>query len=389
MLKSRALCRALLVLFVVIKFPLSKILSYVQKDSSQANRRILVLCGAHMGDVLCLFPTLHLLRQLNPNSEISFPVSPSLCSFLKRSPARITPIPFDERDVLGNLKLFLRFHFYDEAYAFWNKRDLLLCHALGAKHVTASERAKHKYYAFLVDSFGKATKELNFERIYELFALDIYGQKAKEALSSLHYCRDEYFPEALNVNRDKVVILHACCQSKNRMCPPNVWREIASYVHSLGYGVLFTGRGKSEKEFIEKCDPEHLYKHAVDLFSIDELALTFIHSTLLITVDTGVLHLAKYTGIKVLALCGGSNPTCICPSEFFDNDTSATKKEFPTHINRDPFYTVCSDFKCQARNPHCGRTPQSCYHWDGESSECMRALKVDDILQKTRTLLLN
>ncbi len=173
------------------------------------------------------------------------------------------------------------------------------------------------------------------------------------------------------------------------MCSPTVWKEIATYVHSLGYSVLYTGRGKSEKEFIEKCDPKHLYKHAVDLFSIDELALTFIHSMLLITVDTGVLHLAKYTGIKVLALCGGSNPACICPSEFFDNDTSATQKGFPLHINRDPFYTVCSDFKCKARNPHCGRTPQSCCHWDGEMSACMREIKIDDILQKTQSLLIN
>ena len=79
--KSKAICKFLLFFFVLVKLPLVKVLA--KKKTPCSHKSILVLCGAHMGDVLCMVPALHLLRHLNPNSEISIPVSPALCVFLE------------------------------------------------------------------------------------------------------------------------------------------------------------------------------------------------------------------------------------------------------------------------------------------------------------------
>lgn len=141
-------------------------------------------------------------------------------------------------------------------------------------------------------------------------------------MPSLRFNLSEYFPDTPAI-KDPVVLLHSCCKSHCKIVPPSYWRKIASEVSSFGYKPVFTGNGDDEAEFIRKIDPDNRYEHAGNRYSLWELAKLMNHSKLLVTVDTGIMHLAKYTGIEILALCGGSNPERIGPSEFFRDEGEA------------------------------------------------------------------
>lgn len=312
--QSRAICKVLQVLFTVLKFP-ANIFSFGCHKGFP--RSFLVVCVAHIGDVLCLMPALHLLRECHPDAKISVLVPPSLCDFLKRSSAKFDLIPYDEKDVLLNLKLYLRTNLYDVAYVFWAKRDILLGRAIGSKEIVAFDLFKKGWCKLLVQSFYKTPEEINLERYFCSLVVEREGSIAAQSLQGLRVSGAHFFPD-FSSPRDKVVILHAVCRSPNRCLPPSYWKAIAKCVQTLGYKVIFTGNGEAEREFIKRCDPNNWYQHAVGLYSLDELARKLHRSTLLVTVDTGVMHLAKFTGIKILVLCGGSEPERIAPSRFFD-----------------------------------------------------------------------
>lgn len=388
-MKSRAICKNIQVLFTIFKLPISKL--FAKFGKSKSPKSILVLCIAHIGDVLCLVPSLHLLRALHPNAKISVLVPPPLIDFLKRNPLALDLIPYDEKDVFSNLKLYLKLSLYDEAYAFWAKRELLLARAIGTKKIISYEKHNKKHYHYLGDMFYAPPNEVNVERHFQSLILAKEGEKATKVLPTLHYAIDQYFPRSVNIKRDKVVILSPCCQSPCRECPPAYWNKIAAYVKQLGYHVIFSGKGQKESNFVDQCDPTHEYEHAIGSLSLGALADKLLLSSLLITVDTGILHLAKFTGIKILVLCGGSEPLRIAPSNFYDKEVS--KDNSPLLLNnvsktQVPFYAIRSQYQCKAKTPHCLRLlPKYCYHFSNEGAECMKALNVEKILEKAKEIL--
>ena len=218
--------------------------------------------------------------------------------------------------------------------------------------------------------------------------------KSVSNLPSLRFSLTEYFPDT-PATKDPVVLLHSCCKSHCKIVPPSYWRKIASVVSSLGYKPVFTGNGADEAEFIRKIDPDNQYEHAVNRYSLWQLAKLMNRSALLVTVDTGIMHLAKYTGIKILTLCGGSNPDRIGPSEFFREENGGSEElsainTSPTNTRREGicFESIRSDFSCPERTPHCLRLiPSYCLHWDGEYSGCMKAIDPDIVCNKIRNML--
>lgn len=376
--QSRAICKNLQVLFALLKLPISKFLSSNQKNKPKS---ILVLCIAHLGDFLCLIPSLYLLRTLHPDARITVLVPPALNDFLKRNLFQFDLVSYEEKEVFQNLRLYLKVKFYDVAYVFWNKRELLLAGAIGAKDVVTYDKFKNKGYSLLSNDFLETPVEVNLERYFCSLITKKEGIEAFKALANLRLPKGEFFIDS-TAPRDKTVILHACCKSPNRCLPSSYWKLIAEHVSNLGFSVIFTGNGEEERKFIDECDPENRYQHAVGTYTIEELALKLSRSALLVTIDTGIMHLAKFTGIKVLVLCGGSEPRRIAPSEFFNREKSSSELASKT------FFAIQSQYSCKAKNLHCQRLlPQYCYHWDGKYSECMKAFNSAEILQKIDEIL--
>lgn len=376
--QSRAICKNLQVLFSLLKLPLSKFLPSSHKNNP---RSILVLCIAHIGDFLCLVPSLCLLKALHPTARISVLVPPTLFEFLKKRLQGFDFVPYEEKEVIQNLNLYLRVKFYDVAYVFWNKRELLLACAIGARDIVTYDKFNNKGYGLLGSIFLKTPAEVNLERYFCSLIVEQEGELASKALACLHLTR-KGFSIDFAVPRDKTIILHACCRSPNRCLPPSYWKVIAGHVSDLGFSVVFTGNGEEERRFIEECDPENRYQHAVGIYTIDELAVKLSHSELLVTVDTGIMHLAKFAGIKILVLCGGSEPRRIAPSEFFDREENTLGFKMKT------FFSIQSQYPCKAKSPHCQRLlPEYCYHWDGKYSECMKAFNLTEILKKVDEIL--
>ncbi|MDD7022988.1 MAG: glycosyltransferase family 9 protein [Aeromonadales bacterium] len=108
-----------------------------------------------------------------------------------------------------------------------------------------------------------------------------------------------------------------------------------------------------------------LLERALGRFSLDELALELAMASLLVTVDTGIMHLAKFTGIPVVAMLAGTMPQRVRPSAYFGDC---------------PFHAFQSDVKCERKNPSCSALLRFCLQIEDGYSRCMRKLPMDRIL---------
>lgn len=79
------------------------------------------------------------------------------------------------------------------------------------------------------------------------------------------------------------------------------WRELAALLRQLGYGLVLLG-GSADRELATKLGPD--IANAAGEFTLQESGAGLARATVLISGDTGVMHMATGVGTRVVALFG-------------------------------------------------------------------------------------
>jgi lipopolysaccharide heptosyltransferase II len=151
------------------------------------------------------------------------------------------------------------------------------------------------------------------------------------------------------------LIMHPGVSEPKREYPPAQWAEVARLaVQDLGYQVLFTGSG-SEIDMaagIQSLAGENTFNIAGKL-SLDEFICLIAHAALVVSVNTGTVHIAAATGTPTVVLYALTNPQhtpWMVPSQVlsYNIPTDArSKNEVIAHVNRyfdqEPSDLPCAD----------------------------------------------
>lgn len=109
--------------------------------------------------------------------------------------------------------------------------------------------------------------------------------------------------------RRPVVVLHPAARWRTKLWEVRRWRELAAVLLAEGAGVLLTGGdadGALTAEIGAGLDPAPL--SLVGQLSLKELAAVLEGSDLMVTVDSGPMHMAAAMGTPVVALFGPTDP---------------------------------------------------------------------------------
>lgn len=108
----------------------------------------------------------------------------------------------------------------------------------------------------------------------------------------------------------KVVVVHMFpggVKSYLKEWPPEYWIRVVNYITEKGYRVLLTG-GKSDREraleLKKKCQRSELIEVGAGKLSLKDTINRLSESMLLITVNTGIMHIASAIGLNMIALHG-------------------------------------------------------------------------------------
>jgi ADP-heptose:LPS heptosyltransferase len=350
-------------------------------------KKIAILRANALGDFIVTLPAISAIRTSYPHAEIVLLGKPWHLEFLKggRTPVdRVIVIPVckgirEERDIeenAGELEIFfnsMRKEQFDIAIHFHGKGIAAnpFIKNLGARvtaGLTSPEAAPidrsvdFYYYQPEVMRYLEVVRLIGAAPVMPEPEIKLLQEDKNEALNFL-----KNFPAS------PFIVIHPCGMDKRRMWIGEKFARLADIIQQKKYQIIFTG-SEQDSETVSSIIARMKYPavNACGKFSLGGLAAIFSLSDLVISIDTGPLHLARAAGAKTIGIYWAPNLINWGP------------------LSRALHRPVISwNLQC----PLCGIIPNDPYPFEPVTSECthdisfLENISVEEVAQKVAELL--
>ncbi len=240
----------------------------------------------------------------------------------------------------------------------------ILSFFLGKRRIGYSHNIRSRLYTDTIDYNDKQHAAQTFADL--LKPLDIKSKIS--SLENLNYSqKDKKIVDKILPKGNYICLVPGTAESaKSRMWPKEKFAELANHLIKKRYKIIFTG-SDSEKGLIEKVikkikDKKKIINLAGKI-TIRQLFYLVKRCKIVISNDTGTMHIAAAQGVKTIGLFGPNIPLRFGP---------LNKKSKSIYKGRFCRYSPCI-------NVHKGEVPD-CYYKGKSYQKCMKEIKVEDIL---------
>lgn len=334
-------------------------------------QRILIAHQLLLGDTLMLTPLLAKLRAQYPQAELVMLCPPAYTPLYQGRPFGVEVWPYDPRSVRQLLqRIFGRG--FDLALLPAENRLSWLARALGSRWTVAFEGDPGRAKNWPIDEFKPCpTTPMAWG---DWAALLIDGAPPQPYQTSAWPA-----PPAAPFERptEPYVVMHLGASSPLRRWDADKWRAAAAWCQQQGLNVVWSC-GAGEFALVDAADPEGVFPRYAGSLSLPQLWQLLASARLVISLDTGVAHLAHVVGTPSVILYGPGSPVLFSGGEFWRN-----------HPEEKVFIP---DFPCRDENlifrrfiawaGHCGRTLRDC-----QDPRCMHGITVEAVTRAAQTVL--
>ncbi len=278
-------------------------------------KKILVINLAFLGDIILSTPAIKALNAAYPEAEIHMLVVPATDQIARGNPYVGKVILYDKRGIHRNLLQLwqlvkrLRAEQYDLAVAMnFALRSALMARATGARYRLGYD-AQHAA-SFLTHVADSSRTKVRHETENQLALLAPLGITAED--TSLAFRIDSEAAQKMEqkIKLDSARLAVAICPYGRH--PLNSWTDTgySELIQSLSQVAdCYLIGGQAEKEALEKLNSQAGGSTTVLAGTLDvgELAVFLRKIDLLVSVDTGPLHLAGAVGTPILGIFGRSD----------------------------------------------------------------------------------
>jgi 3-deoxy-D-manno-octulosonic-acid transferase/heptosyltransferase-1 len=297
---------------------------------NSATPRILIVKLSAIGDVVHTLPALNSLRRHFPRAHITWLVEAGAADLLAGHPALDRVIVSRRkqwargigtrrwRQHLGQIHRFLqdlRDTRYDIIFDFQAalKGAMLIALARGRRKIGFGPGMEHQEHSHLVlnEKIPIVSMEIHaLERGLKLLeAVGIFTKKVEYRLPVTPDARRStsrwLAQNADNATRPAVAI-NPMAQWKTKLWPPDRFAVLADRIIDDHRAMVYFTGGPADREIIENI-LQHMRHNAVNLAgktSLIELAAVYDHMAVVVTTDTGPMHIAAAVEKPVVALFG-------------------------------------------------------------------------------------
>lgn len=360
-------------LLTYVDYAVFKLLRLFEKSGLPTDvKRILVVERLFFGDLIVITPVLRALKQHFPESRIDILVQPSMVNVLNGNPNIDKILPYSDTDLKNTEKV---------AYELRGKYDLGVILNYGTYNISKILKdAKIPYRVgatkaglltgrgFFLTRKTKPTFAIKHKVEHHMDVVRTIGVDTadkhlevfipKEAHKSVEKLLAEN-----NINKkDFVVVIHAAPQHETHCWFNDRFASVAdALIKKYDAKIVFSGAEK-DNTLIEQI--RSLMKspslNAAGKTAIKEYFALIGRADLLISIDTSAMHVGSAVETPVIALFGAGKPQMWRP--YGD-------KHIVIYKDRE-VCTGCLRHSCLFRN-----------------MECMRAIRVDDVLNAAETIL--
>lgn len=179
--------------------------------------------------------------------------------------------------------------------------------------------------------------------------------------------------DTLEIIPDPYIVIHPCGTDRRRMWEEEKFIQVADLFSEKGYQVVFTGSSK-DIDTVERIISGMGYTavNACGRISLSGLTSLLADSKLVVSIDTGPLHLARSVGANTVGLYWAPNLINWGPL---------------TRFNHRPVISWVLD--C----PHCGIIPNDPYPFEPKTEACthnysfLRGIEVENVVKNAEMLL--
>ncbi len=345
------------------------------KHKKREPQRILIAHHLLLGDTLLLAPLMKRIHEKYPHAKKFILVKPIFIPLFENTPYQFKALSFDPKSFLDIWNIF-KSGPYDLCFVLGDNRYSWLAKAVGSKWVIGIEGDSPHWKNWMLDE--AKSFDLKPATWADMMGRLVDGKDPKP------YKKDEWAPLkikklSLPFNLTKpYIVCHLGASNPLKFWPATSWKFLIQQLNKEGYKIVLSV-GPKEEYLIEEVDPDHQYHHIAGTYSLIEMWALIEDAKLLISVDTGIAHLAKLIGTPILTLFGPGSPISHGEGLFW-------KKSIHYHATKNNF--ICRDQSILFRRnvlwlKRCGRSLSECK----TPGACIEAITPKDVIDKAMKIL--
>ncbi len=279
-----------------------------KRERPQLIEKIALLKTAAIGDTVLLSAVVRDIKEKLPNSEIFFFTGSSnyeIAKIISGEFSNVNVIKLPIKNPFRAISIIRQYEF-DVWLDFgaWPRLNALFSYFSNAKFKVGfktKNQYRHYIYDVTVEHDNRIHEVFNYKKILEQIC--IKGNN----LPQINVDTD--------VEKDKnLIVIHMFpggSRSYLKEWPETYWVRLIDYLTNKGYSIALTG-AKADRDralrVYNQCKRKNLISVVAGEFSLREVILLLRKSFLVISVNTGIMHLASALGCNLVALHGPTSP---------------------------------------------------------------------------------
>lgn len=320
-------------------------------------KKILVTFLMHLGDLTLTTPFIHALRKAAPDAHITFLADEKLKDVVLHNPYLDEVITIDKKGrdnsilaLIACARKLSKMDFDVLINLHPNERCSFIC-ALTKTRLRAG--TTHPLLKFRWDKFTPLNRSIHAAEMYldvlkQLGVTDIRHNGLEIFPSEEHFRQAEEFWRDNGVfQTDKLIGFNIGSAVVTKRWAPERFAEVADTLVAKGYKPVFFG-GTMDEEMVQEA-VSHMKTVpvvATGAFTIGTLAAAMHRCSLIITNDSGPMHVAISQKVPIVAMYGPSSPKLYGP---YTKDAVVVTAVPPCTGCSDGMKHKCDDMQCMTR----------------------------------------
>jgi len=294
----RGLIRLIIILLALLQS------LFFWKHKKREPQRILIAHHLLLGDTLLLAPLMKRIHEKYPHAKKFILAKPIFIPLFENTPYQFKALSFDPKSFLDLWNIF-QLGPYDLTFVAGDNRYSWLARAVGSRWSVGIGGDNPSWKNWMLDEAKP------FDSKPATWA-DMMGRLV-DGIDPKPYQKHEWTPLkikklSLRFNIIKpYIVCHLGASNPLKFWPATSWKVLIDELNKKGYEIVLSV-GPNEEYLIQEIDPDDQFHHIAGGYSLLEMWTLIKHAKLLISVDTGIAHLAKLSNTPLITLFGPGSP---------------------------------------------------------------------------------
>ncbi|HEY3219957.1 MAG TPA: glycosyltransferase family 9 protein [Gemmatimonadales bacterium] len=270
--------------------------------------RVLCVRFSSIGDVLLTTPLVRALHRRHPDAELYFVTKRDMAPLVVENPHLTDVVALEQEQSVADLARHLRdlrpTHGLDLHGSLRSAALRLLVPSCQWSGYSKRKLARTALIAAKINIYGKPVPVP--ERYFEAArSLDVQpdGGPPEFFLAPAARERVARWLAVRGLDQQPLAALAPGAAHATKRWPMRHWRALTEQLRTLGYGIVALG-GAGDGQLAKQLGPPPGVHHAAGEFTLQETGACLARAAVLVSGDTGVMHMATGVGTRVIALFG-------------------------------------------------------------------------------------